>query len=219
MAGEDHPSTAQSGREGDMDYLAFGPYFVALAALTAAPGPIMAVLVARSLRRDSQGAAAFADGLCAGDVIAVCLVALGIGVWVQGKPEWLSLAKYAGVAYLLWLSARMWTERSIIASAQRHSGGWLASAGAGVALCLGNPSTLLIYMLLLPGLAPTGIAGPDEMALVVMVTFTAVAAVFFGTIILARQLGRVIASPDSTSALNRFTAGTIALTSVWILLA
>ena len=40
----------------------------------------MAVLVVRSLWRDSKGAAAFAADLCAGDALAVCAVALGNGV-------------------------------------------------------------------------------------------------------------------------------------------
>jgi threonine/homoserine/homoserine lactone efflux protein len=200
-----------------MDYAAVGPYFMAVAALTAAPGPIMAVLAARSLGRDTKGACAFAAGLCAGDVIAVCAVALGLGVWADGQPEWLSLAKYAGVAYLLWLSTKMWNDRSNIASSHKQKRGWLASAGAGMALCLGNPSTLLIYMLLLPGVAPNGIAGFERMALLVLVTFAAVATVFFGTILLARQVNRIIASPGSSNILSRITAGTIAVTSVWIL--
>ncbi|MGE0282846.1 MAG: LysE family translocator [Rhizobiaceae bacterium] len=200
-----------------MDYVAFGPYFVALGALTAAPGPIMAVLIARSLGHDSRGAAAFAAGLCAGDVLAVCAVILGVGVWAENSPGWLSLAKYAGVAYLLWLSVRMWNARSSLASRQQHKAGWLASASAGMALCLGNPSTLLIYMLLLPTAIPGGIVSLEQMTMLVLVTFAAVGAVFFGTIILARQLNRVVASPGGSGTLSRIMAATIALTSVWIL--
>jgi threonine/homoserine/homoserine lactone efflux protein len=202
-----------------MDYVAFGPYFMAVAALTAAPGPIMAVLVAHSLGRDSKGAIAFAAGLCAGDVIAVFAIALGVGVWAEAQPDWLSLAKYAGVAYLLWLSARMWNDRASINSAQAQKRGWLASAGAGMGICLGNPSTLLIYMLLLPGIAPNGIASFQQMAMLVLVTLAAVALVFFGTILMARQANRVIASPGSSNILSRTMAATIAVTSVWILAA
>lgn len=200
-----------------MDYMAFGPYFLALAALTAAPGPVMAVLVARSVGRDAMGASAFAVGLCVGDVLAVCAVALGIGVWVQGNPEWLSLAKYAGVAYLLWLSVRMWNDHASTTPTEPDRRGLMASAGAGFALCLGNPSTVLIYILLLPGIAPSGITGVGHFGTVVLVTFAAVAAVFFGTIVLARQLNRIIASSGPSSILGRVTAGTVALTSLWIL--
>ena len=201
-----------------MDYLAFGPYFLALVAYAASPGPLMAVLVARSLGNDRQGATVFAAGLCAGEVIAVIAVVLGIGIWAQSNPELLALAKYAGVAYLLWLAARMWNDRASVATAKLGKASWLASAGAGVALCLGNPATLLMQMLLLPLVAPTGVMSLGQMALVVLVTFAAFGIVFFGTIPLARQFQRIIASQRSTSMLNRVTAGVIAATSAWILL-
>lgn len=200
-----------------MDYTAIISYFAAVAALTAAPGPLMAVLVVRSLERDSNGAAAFAAGLCAGDVLAVCAVALGIGVWAQGMPELMSLAKYVGVAYLLWLAVGMWNGRSGFTSAQRRKESCLASAGAGMAVCLGNPSTLLIYMLLLPGIAPTGFTGFGQLALVGLVTFTAVGSVFFGTILFARQLSRIALTPASSTIFGRVTAATVALASVCIL--
>ena len=201
-----------------MDYLAFGPYFVALVAYAASPGPLMAVLVARSMGNDWKGATVFAAGLCVGEVIAVIAVVLGIGTWAQTNPELLAIAKYAGVAYLLWLAARMWNDRSKVASADLGKAGWLAAGGAGVALCLGNPATLLMQMLLLPLVAPTGVANLDHMALVVLVTFAAFGIVFFGTIPLARQFQRIIASPRSSSMLNRATAGAISATSAWILL-
>ena len=52
-----------------MDYTALIAYFAALTALTAAPGPLVAVLVARSLGKDVKGATAFAVGLCLGDML------------------------------------------------------------------------------------------------------------------------------------------------------
>lgn len=202
-----------------MDHAAYIGYFAALAALNVAPGPIMAVLVARSLGRDARGAVAFAAGLTLGDVIAVCAVAMGVGVWAESKPEWFALAKYAGVAYLLWLSIGMWNAGSTAAVAQARKGGLLASVGAGLALCLGNPSTVLIYVLLLPTVAPAGIQGTQHLAAIVLVTLVAVAAVFFGTILLARQFNRAIASPASSTAFSRVTAGLVAAASIWLLAA
>jgi threonine/homoserine/homoserine lactone efflux protein len=200
-----------------MDYQAFGPYFVALVAYAASPGPLMAVLVARSLGNDWKGATVFAAGLCLGEVIAVIAVMLGIGIWAQTRPELLVLAKYAGVVYLIWLAIKIWNDRSSSSSAQLHKVGWLASICAGVALCLGNPATLLMQMLLLPIVAPNGIVGFEHTGLVVLVTFAAFGIVFFGTIPLARQCHRIISSPGSSATLNRITASAIAVTSVWIL--
>lgn len=202
-----------------MDYLAFGPYFVALVAYAASPGPLMAVLVARSLGNDWKGATVFAAGLCVGEVVAVIAVILGIGFWAQTQPELLAMAKYAGVAYLLWIAVKMWRDRSGVASAQMSKAGWFASAIAGLVLCLSNPATLLMQMLLLPLVAPTGMVSMEHTALVIIVTFAAFGIIFFGTIPLARQFNRVISSPASAARLNRMTAGAIALTAGWILVA
>ncbi len=202
-----------------MDHTALIAYFAAVFALTAAPGPIVAVLVARSMGRDAAGATAFAAGLCLGDLLAVCAIAMGLGALADSGPHWFAAAKYAGVAYLLWLSVGMWNERVKASGEGQRAGGWLASTGAGLALCLGNPSTILIYMLLLPTVAPAGVSGVEQLAVLAAVTLAAVGTVFFGAILLARQLKRVLGSPYSAVAMNRITAGTIALTSVWILAA
>lgn len=199
-----------------MDYLAFGPYFAALVAYAASPGPIMAVLVARSLGKDWKGATAFAAGLCVGEVIAVIAVLLGIGFWAQTKPELFALAKYLGVAYLLWLAVKMWNDRAGVSSARLGKAGWLTAAIAGVALCLGNPATLLMQMLLLPIVAPAGTVSPEHTGLVLLATFAAFGIVFFGTIPLARQFNRIIASPASSVMLGRITAVVIGLTSLWM---
>lgn len=200
-----------------MDFTALIAYFAALAALTAAPGPLMALLVARSMGRDMRGAVAFATGLCLGDVLAVCAIALGVGSFAETRPEWFAFAKYAGVAYLLWLAFRIWIDSSAIKDEAPRKGGLFASAGAGLALCLGNPSTVLIYVLLLPSVAPKGIGSADQLALVLAVTFAAVGIVFFGTILLARQFRQIISAPASASLLGRIAAGTIAITSVVML--
>jgi threonine/homoserine/homoserine lactone efflux protein len=197
-----------------MDHSALVAYFVALAALTAAPGPIMAVVIARSVGRDGWGALAFAAGLCLGDVLAVCLVAAGFGFWAEAKPELFAIGKYLGVAYLLWLAVGAWNAR--IGPTQAGRRGLLASAAAGLALCLGNPSTVLIHMLLLPSVAPQGVSGLQDMALIAAIVLVAVGIVFFGTILLARQLSHIVSTPGLSHLFSRATAVVIALTSIWM---
>jgi threonine/homoserine/homoserine lactone efflux protein len=176
------------------------------------------VLVVRSLGKDWKDTAAFATGLCVAEVIAVLAVLLGIGVWAQSQPHALALAKYLGVAYLLWLAVQMWSDTSTFTSTRLGKVGWLTSATAGLALSLGNPSTLLMQMLLVPIVAPKGVVSLEHGALVVLATFAAFGLIFYGTIPLARQFNRIISSRQSTGLFNRLTAGVIALTSVWILL-
>lgn len=200
-----------------MDYLAFGTYFVALVVYAGSPGPVMAVLVARSVVGNRKGALAFAAGLCLGEIIAIIAVILGIGIWAQTKPELLAIAKYAGVVYLLWLALKMWNDHCNFSSSEPGKVGLLSSTGAGVAICLGNPTTILMQMLLLPIAIPVGPIGFERAGLVVATTFVAFGVVFFGTVILARQLNRILVSPSSTSIFSRIAAGVTALTSVWIL--
>ena len=200
-----------------MDYAALAAYFVALVAYAASPGPLMAVLVARSLGKDWKGATAFAAGLSLGEVIAVVAVILGLGIWAQNKPELMALAKYVGVVYLLWLALKMWNDRSEITSGRAHKTGFITSMGAGVALCLSNPATLLMQMVLLPIVTPDRVLGPAQVGAVIMITFVAFGGVFFGTIPLARQFNRIISSPGASTKVNRVTATAIAATSVWIL--
>lgn len=198
-----------------MEYFAYGPYFAALVAYAISPGPLMAVLVARSLGRDWQGVTAFAAGLCIGEVIAVIAVAFGIGVWAESSPQLLAIAKYVGIAYL-WLAFNMWRDRKGVVAAAPSTGGWLAAVVAGVALCLGNPATLLMQILLLPMVAPVGVTDAGHMALIAAVTFVAFGLIFFGTIPLARQFNRLIGSPMATLVLGRSSAVVIALTSLWM---
>lgn len=200
-----------------MDHTSLIAYVLALGALTAAPGPIMAVVIARSVGSDTRGAAAFAAGLCLGDVLAVCAVAMGLGFWAEAKPELFAIVKYVGVAYLLWLAIGIWNSR--LGATKEGRTGWAASAGAGLALCLGNPSTILIHMLLLPSIAPHGVAGAQQLAFIALLVGAIVGGVFFGTILLARQLNRIVSSPGSGMLLGRTAAVVIALTSIWMVAA
>ena len=202
-----------------MDYTTVLPYFVTVVVYAVAPGPLMAVLLVRSLGSDFRGAGGFAAGLCAGMMLVAGAVAFGVGVWAKSSPELLSLIKYAGVAYLLWLAAGTWNNCAGNSASKAQAGGVFASALTGIALCVGNPATLLMYLLMVPIIAPAGAAGFEQMALVLLVTFAAVGVVFFGTILMARQLSRIIAAPASSMMFNRITSATMALTSVWILAA
>ncbi len=201
-----------------MDTMGLLAYFAALMAFTASPGPIVAVLAARSVGNDSRGAVAFATGLCIGEVVVVSAVVAGLGALAQAEPEWFAVARYAGVAYLLWLAVRIWADSSAKGGAAR-SGGLVASTGAGFALCVGTPSVFLSYILFIPIAAPQGINSIEQSALLVLVTALATVPVYFGIILIARQLKRVTLTPATSSLIGRITATVIGVTAVWILAA
>ena len=200
-----------------MDYSALALYFAAVAAYALSPGPMIAVIIARTVGGDSRGATALGTGVCLGFVIAMLAVTFGIGVWAQSRPDLFSVVKYFGVAYLLWLAVGMWNSSAGTSSVAQQKGGWWPSVGAGIALCLGNPASLLFVMTLLPIVAPAGYVSIGQMTGLALVTFTGNAVVFYGAVLLARQFHGIVAKPSSTRLFGRFTSGTLALTSVWML--
>jgi threonine/homoserine/homoserine lactone efflux protein len=200
-----------------MDYSAVALYFAAVVAYAVSPGPMIAVIIARTVGGDSKGATALSTGVCMGFVIAVLAVAFGIGVWAQSRPDLFSVVKYFGVAYILWLAVGMWNGSAGTSSTAQQKRGWWSSVGAGIALCLGNPASLLFVMTLLPVVAPAGYVSVGQMTAVALVTFAGNGVVFFGAVLLARQLHGFVAKPASMRLFGRVTSGTLAMTSVWML--
>ncbi len=202
-----------------MDYASISAYFVALTAYAASPGPLVAVLVARSVGRDTGGAIAFATGLCVGEILAVGAIAIGLGGLAANYPEWFAIAKYAGIAYLLWLAVKIWRDSCAIAPVTAGTGRFFASIGAGVAVCLGNPATFIVNLMLLPIAAPAGLTGSSDLIVILLVTFAAFGIVFYGVVLMAGQIGRLLASPRSASLFGRSAATAIGATGMWMLTA
>lgn len=201
-----------------MDPSALLPFFFAVMAVTAAPGPLVAIVVSRTLSRDSQGAAAFAAGVCLGDMIAILAIALGFGVWAQESPEWLAALKFGGVAWLLWLAVQIWRDTGQNVSASSPRRGSLASVGAGIALCLGNPATFVFYIVLLPSVAPQGLAEAGILTSVLIVSLLAVGASLAAMILVATRLQRILVSPAANAVFGRVMAVTLGCASLSLLL-
>lgn len=201
-----------------METLTLLPFFLAVMAVTAAPGPLVAIVVTRTLSRDAQGAAAFAAGVCLGDMIAILAIALGLGVWAQNSPEWLAVLKFAGGAWLFWLAVQIWRDsgKTVVASPARR--GWLASVGAGAALCLGNPATFVFYMVLLPTAAPQGLADTGMLTSVLVVSLLAVGASLTAMILIATGLQRVLASRSASTLFGRAMAVLLGAASLQLVL-
>lgn len=202
-----------------MDLTGMLVFAAALMAVTAAPGPMVAVIVTRVLGRDVVGATSFAAGVCAGDMVAIVIIALGIGEWTQSSPEWLIVLNVGGVGYLLWLALQMWRDsaRALGAASPRRSGA--AAVGAGFALSLGSPATFLFYLMLLPSVSPQGLAEAAVLGPILLVSLVAVGAALGAMILLAAQLRRVLVSQNATAIFGRSMALLMATAAVSMLVA
>jgi threonine/homoserine/homoserine lactone efflux protein len=206
-----------------MDYSAAALYVVAVVAYTASPGPMMAVLLSRSIGPAWKSALPLAFGFCISRIIVVVVLAFGLGVWLAERPDIIFFGKALGASYLAWLAVGMWIGSAKKVVVDEKQGHWLASVAAGIALGLGNAATFLIYVILLQIIAPSGFTGLSHISFACLITLSSVATVYLGTILFARRLHNLVASQSSSLFsslfLSRVAATTLALTSLWIVTA
>lgn len=90
------------------DFATLLPFFLALLALQASPGPHMLLVVGRGVGQGRRVALLTAAGatLLAG-LVQLPLLALGVASLIQTSPLAFDLLRWAGAAYLVWLGARL----------------------------------------------------------------------------------------------------------------
>ena len=127
-------------------------YFVALAALTFSPGPLSAILVAKTLAGDKRGALTFGSGIAIGDSLIILVVCSGLGMWLQSTPQIFTVGKALSVAYILWIAMWMLQRDKLRPASSATQKKFLGELGSGVIACVSSPQTLLLYLVLVPRL-------------------------------------------------------------------
>lgn len=201
-----------------MDLTSLLTYAAAHAAVTVAPGPIMAVIITRTLTRDIARAAGFTVGVCLGKLIAILAISVGLGVWATNSAEWLMIFRLAGAAYLLWLAAQIWQSGCIGLGSERPQRGWIGATTAGATFSLCSPFTFVFYLMVLPTVIPGGMNDPSALFMVVVVTMAVVGGVLTAVMLLAYHFRRIVSSPAASAAFGRGTAMLLAGTSVSLLM-
>ena len=127
-------------------------YFVtASVLLTLAPGPDILYLITKSLSDGARSGIVLACGLVSGIAFHTMLVMLGVAALISSSPTALSILKYVGAAYLLYLAFGAFRS-----SAQLKLGRAGASTSMpalyrrGVLMNVLNPKVLLFFLAFLP---------------------------------------------------------------------
>lgn len=85
----------------------YWPEFLALALAhllaVASPGPDFAIVLKQSLRHGRRTAIWTSLGIGSGITLHIAYSLLGLGLILRASPVWFQAAKFAGVAYLVWL--------------------------------------------------------------------------------------------------------------------
>jgi threonine/homoserine/homoserine lactone efflux protein len=184
----------------------------------ATPGPGVAAIIARSLARGTQGAAAFIAGFLIGDLIWFVVAATGLAALAQTARIVFVIIKYAGALYLLYLAYRLWTappakitaDQGPIDTGQKPVQLFFGS----LALTLSNPKTAIFFLALLPTVVRL-----EELTVVGFLEIVAVISiglplVLGGYVLLAARARRIFKSERAVRTINRSTGAAMACAAV-----
>ncbi len=124
--------------------------------LIGVPGPDMLYIASQAISGDARAGLRATAGVCAGYVLHSLLVALGLAAVIAASPVLFHAVRWAGVAYLIYLAARL------LRSAMRPGRLALSHARTTSQLRRGfltaalNPKGMMIYFALLPQFVQPG---------------------------------------------------------------
>jgi homoserine/homoserine lactone efflux protein len=127
-------------------------YLLAATGLSLSPGPNGLLALTHGALHGRRKAVYTVLGGACGFVVLIALSMFGIGALLQASLAWLTVLKWLGGAYLVWLGIVVWRSPPVGAALQEgatsRSGGSLFRQGALSALT--NPKGLLFFAAFLP---------------------------------------------------------------------
>src|SRR5258706_11565971 len=108
-------------------------YLLAALGLSLSPGPNGLLALTHGALHGRRMALYTVTGGCVGFVTIIALSMFGIGALLQASLVWLTVLKWAGGAYLVWLGIQVWRSPpiriDISQRAEARSGGGRVAAG------------------------------------------------------------------------------------------
>jgi threonine/homoserine/homoserine lactone efflux protein len=127
-------------------------YLLAAIGLSLSPGPNGLLALTHGALHGRRKALYTVTGGCVGFVTIIALSMFGIGALLQASLVWLTILKWVGGAYLVWLGIQVWRSPpigiDISQRAEARSGGSLFRQGALSAIT--NPKAILFFAAFLP---------------------------------------------------------------------
>jgi threonine/homoserine/homoserine lactone efflux protein len=190
-----------------MDLSALLIFAGTVALVAGSPGPSVAALVARVIARGYQGVIPFLAAMWIGEAIWLAFAIFGLAVIAQTFHLAFLTIKYLGLGYLAYLAYKMWIAPVAVME------GELPKADSsfrlfltGLAITLGNPKIMVLYLALLPTIIDLGhvtLIGWGELTLTM---FVVLAAIDLSYVLLAGHVRQFIRSARAMRAANKCSA-------------
>ena len=116
------------------------------------PGPTILLVISYSLIRGRQAVFALVLGVGLGDVAAMILSFIGVGMLLQTVATAFQYLKWIGAAYLIWLGIRMWSSasESLDLSEKTDNKVWHAIMANAFVITALNPKSIVFFLAFLP---------------------------------------------------------------------
>lgn len=185
--------------------LAFAAAFFVFAA---SPGPDNMTIVARTISSGAASGIAYGAGTVVGILIFLVLAAFGLSIIAAKMAIVMTVLRYGGAAYLIWMGIRLWTAVPVVPELQPVSArrGLLTIFATGIALNLGNPKMPLFYVALLPNIVGASLDA-DHLCVLVLVILAVEAVVIGGHVMLAGRARKLLRTPSIVRRVNRAAGG------------
>lgn len=200
-----------------MDFHSAITFALAFFLFAASPGPDNMTVIARTLSHGPSNGVAYGLGTVTGILIYLTLAFMGLSILASEMGGLMTLIRYAGAAYLIWMGIRLWTAKPVVPELKplesRRS--LLPVYLTGFALNLGNPKMPLFYLALLPNFVPSSfnISVFIDIIAIILIVETVVIA---GHVWLAGRARNLLKTPKAVRVVNRATGGFLGASGVAI---
>jgi threonine/homoserine/homoserine lactone efflux protein len=127
-------------------------YLLAAIGLSLSPGPNGLLALTHGALHGRRKALYTVTGGCVGFVVLIALSMFGIGALLEASLVWLTVLKWVGGLYLVWLGVQVWRSPPIgvdaLKAGEARTGGSLFRQGALAAVT--NPKGILFFAAFLP---------------------------------------------------------------------
>ncbi|MEZ5710385.1 MAG: LysE family translocator [Blastomonas sp.] len=202
----------------DQLWLAFA---ATVLAIELTPGPNMAWLAALTIGEGKRAGLAAMAGIALGLAIVALAAALGLAALVQTEILVWQILRWAGIAYLLWLSWEGWRDagKTFVVSAGSEAGSeqaqWLRRFRDGLVINLLNPKAGLFYIVILPNFLPPGDHGLLQTALLSLINIAVATFVHLMIVLLATRARPWLMQSSRTRTVRRALALALVAVAIW----
>ena len=175
--------------------------------LTATPGPGVLYVTARAVSQGRRAGFASMFGIEAGELIWIAAAATGVATLLATSTTALTVLRFGGAAYLIFLGIQRWRKADVVALRERANAGRILAQGFAIQLL--NPKVAIFFIAFLPQfLSPGRPIAPQVIVLGVIYIAIAIAVDAFYVLAASGVSRWVLRSPAAQRRTGRAAAAT-----------